>query len=117
MAERLDADPFTLFHLRGYTREWVLEELRLRRAGVGKDVDAVSAVGQWAVEALDGDANAFWPASAALPALPAPAIPAQPPPMAQRGTPPAGEAREWTSVCRQIAETALTWLGNGRKTD
>jgi uncharacterized Zn finger protein len=117
VAERLDADPFILFHLRGYTRERVLEELRLRRAGVGHDMGAALAEGQRAVEALDVDANAFWSVGAELPALPAPAIPAQLPLMAQRGTPPAGGARDWTSVYQQIAETALAWLGNGEGTD
>ena len=87
LTDALDADPFTLFLLRGRTRDQVLAGIRARRRGVAAGVAAEtpSAAGQLVVdEGVDARAAFSAPEPAVpisavpIPAVPIPAVPLPP---------------------------------------
>jgi len=110
VAEQLDADPFTLFHLRGRTRDQVLDALRRRWSGqqtpdanVPEDIAIASP--------LDADLSAFWTGNMTQLIRSAPVVPSQPPMLIQLGSPPNKTDTELRSVYEKISHEALTWLG------
>ena len=114
VAEQLDEDPFILFHLRGYTREQVLDGLRQRRGASAEPEPGSGVEGKSAAAPLDTDLDAFWRGGAEIPALPAPTIPSRSPSIASLGAPPDGIGRDLASVYRHVSETALAWLEGGQ---
>ena len=123
VAEQLDADPFILFHLRGYTRQQVLEGLRQRRGG-DADVEAKEAARELAppldVILGDGDdlsTDRFWTGNPVSVVRMAPVLPAHPPMLAQLGDPPGGIGRELETIYMQVSQAALAWLGREEAMD
>jgi uncharacterized Zn finger protein len=115
VAEQLDVDPFILFHMRGYTREQVLEGLRKRRGGAAAPVADAGQAEEPGVTPLDASLDAFWQAADSLPALPIPFMPSQPPMIARLGAPPDRIEHELRGMYQYISEKALVWLGGGNR--
>ncbi|MBN1310110.1 MAG: SWIM zinc finger family protein [Anaerolineae bacterium] len=111
VAEQLDVDPFILFHLRGRTREQVLDGLRRRR---GRGDESTEVVGEAVIHQappLDANLSLFWTGDPTNLVRTAPAIPDRPPMLAQLGAPPAGAGKELEQVYDRVSKVALAWLG------
>jgi uncharacterized Zn finger protein len=108
VAEQLDADPFTLFHLRGRSREEVLTALR-RLRGIGEDEPAQDAAPSKSVS-LDADLSVFWGTEqvALVRALPNFAL--SPFALRQLGKPPEASS-EFEVIYQQVTAEARRWLG------
>lgn len=120
LAEQFDADPFTLFHLRGRSRESVLATLRAHRgvavaavSGDGDDDDDDEAKATMPeAPPLDADLAAFWRGSGDLNLVrTAPVIPRQAPPLRQLGDPPGGVGGELRKLYTLAAHAAYRRLG------
>jgi len=114
VAEQLDVDPFILFHLRGYTREKVLDGLRQRRGG-SEAIEEIGEAEPGHVPGLDADLSIFWTGSPVNLVRAAPLIPPRPPLLAQLGAPPGGTAIELEGLYTRVSQTALAWLGREEK--
>lgn len=109
LAEQLDADPFVLFHLRGRTRDQVLDALRRYRsaaAGIPEDTAATVAP----IQLFPLTVENFWSAPDAVLIHSAPVIPKKPPLLVQLGEAPGGIDKELRAVYRAISAEAETWL-------
>lgn len=108
LAEQLDADPFTLFHLRGRTREQVLAALRSFRSTA---VNGESAPDTPDATALDADLSAFWsgPGEHVIRAVPLvlDALPL----LRQLGQPPGNLGNALRDIYNDMSAEALRWLG------
>ncbi len=109
LAEQLDADPFTLFHLRGRTREQVLSRLRnYRSVTVSGDPDAIITPD---APPLDADLDAFWTGSAVNLIRSAPVRPDAPPLLRRLGDPPGALADSLRDLYAAMSDEAYRWLG------
>lgn len=111
LAEQLDADPFTLFHLRGRSREQVLAALRTLRGEVDAPVDMPEAETLPDVPPLDADLETFWTGMAANIVRQLPEQGDEPMALRMLGTPPGGSETEIRRIYANIAQEALSWLG------
>ncbi len=115
LAEQFDADPFTLFHLRGRTRGEVLARLRAYR-GVAAAPEEPEA-GETAPSAppLDADLEAFWQPGGEINVIrSAPSIPRGYPLLNKLGNPPGDMKDELRKIYKTVAKEALDWLGSDR---
>jgi uncharacterized Zn finger protein len=111
LAEQIDADPFTLFHLRGRSREKVLSQLRAFR-GVSEDESAPETSVEIALTPpLDSDLSNFWAAPDVNLVRSMPARDDKPFAFRQLGEPPMGAKDELGKIYKAIAEEAAKWLG------
>jgi uncharacterized Zn finger protein len=110
VAEQLDTDPFTLFHLRGRTRDQVLESLRRRRGGQSVAEADASETGPLAPP-LDADLANFWTGGSTQLIRSAPMIPSQPPLLMQLGSPPDSTDAELRTIYERVSREAIVWLG------
>jgi uncharacterized Zn finger protein len=111
IADQLDVDPFILFHLRGYTRQQVLEGLRRRRGAGDQSEQEASQTESLQTPPLDADLSIFWAGSPVSLVRTAPAVPSHPPILAQLGAPPGSVGKDLEQIYARISQTALTWLG------
>jgi uncharacterized Zn finger protein len=112
LAEQLDADPFILFHLRGRTREQVIDQLRAYRGeDVASDGDTTEETTQYIAPPLDADLDAFWKGGSVDFVRQRPTKPARPFMFRQLGEPPGNTADEFRQVYDEVATEALYWLG------
>lgn len=112
LAEQLDADPFVLFHLRGRSREWVLDQLRLIGSGdltTGNVVDGSEQA--TVVPSLVDSLDHFWEGSAENLIRSLPLREKAPFAFRQLGNPPGGVQQELEQLYQAIAEEAMKWLG------
>ncbi len=119
VAEQLDVDPFILFHLRGYTREQVLDGLRKRRGSSPAPEVDTGQVDQPTAPSLDADLATFWQPSADFPAAEIPSTPSHPPMIARLGSPPDRIESELKGIYQIVSERAMNWpeAGNGNGDD
>lgn len=111
LAEQIDADPFTLFHLRGKSREAVLDKLRaLRGGGVDEAVEGQEPSAEMAPR-LDADLEAFWDGSELKVVQTMPSREGEPFVFRQLGEPPMGTKKEFRKIYKSIADEAAKWLG------
>jgi uncharacterized Zn finger protein len=111
LAEQIDADPFTLFHLRGQSRDAVLGKLRtLRGGGVDESSDGQDASVALAPR-LDVDLEAFWAGSEVNLVRTMPSRDGEPFVFRQLGEPPMGTKKEFRKIYQAIAGEAAKWLG------
>lgn len=108
LAEQLDADPFTLFHLRGHSRAQVLAALRSHRRAAVNDVSPAEALPD--TPSLDANLGRFW--SGAAPVIQsAPVQPDHPPLLRQLGDPPGYMAGPLRELYKVVSQAAFEWLG------
>jgi len=102
IAEQLDADPFILFHIRGKTRENILQALR------GYDIQAPI---EDTTEPEKLDVETFWEQSDIPLIRQRPTILDEPLSFKQLGTPPASTDKELRKIYRTVSDEAKRWLG------
>ncbi len=113
LAEQFDADPFILFHLRGRSREAVLDTLRTYR---GTDVGEVDTAELQEgivpdVPSLDTDLEQFWSGAGGNLVRSVPVRGDMPFALRQLGNPPGNVGGELREVYDVIAREASLWLG------
>jgi uncharacterized Zn finger protein len=112
LAEQLDADPFTLFHLRGRSREQVLARLHAHRG-----ITAAAEPGVAPAEAgprtapLDADLEAFWLGSELNLVRTAPVTPKRSPMLRLLGKPPSDIEEDLQRLYVLVAKAAYWRLG------
>lgn len=108
LAEQLDADPFTLFHLRGRTREQVLAALRsFRSTAVNGEALPVTPD----VPPLDADLSTFWTGPTHHLIRSVPLIPDALPMLRQLGQPPGNLGNVLRGLYSGMSNEAFRWLG------
>jgi uncharacterized Zn finger protein len=114
LAEQLDADPFTLFHLRGRSREQILGRLRAHR-GITAASDPAETGPLTAP--LDADLEAFWLGGDFNLARAAPVTPKQSPVLRLLGKPPGSIEDDLQRLYLLVAQAAYRRLGGNGDDD
>ena len=102
VAEQLDNDPFILFHIRGRTRDNVLQALRQYDVQVLPEADTL---------AYELTADDFWDNDMTLLVRQMPARMDEPFALCQLGDPPAPIQNELHKLYLQMSDEARRWLG------
>ncbi|MDQ7028001.1 MAG: SWIM zinc finger family protein [Anaerolineae bacterium] len=107
VAEQLDEDPFILFHLRGRTRDAVLEKLR----GTASALDEDDIEEEEEIAPLDADLEQFWSGDASALIRRQPIAMQEPFALRQLGDPPTMRRRLITTIYQTISAESRRWLG------
>lgn len=108
VAEQLDEDPFILFHLRGRTRDAVLEKLR---GTASFDENEDDDIEEEQIPPLDADLEQFWSGDASALIRQQPIAMQEPFTLRQLGEPPTATGKKIRTIYQTISEESRRWLG------